>query len=47
MTRAKYEHMLERHVLPTLGAYELAALSPSAVRSWYMGHAGALHDYCR
>jgi integrase len=37
VTRAKYEHMLERHVLPTLGAYELAALSPSAVRSWYMG----------
>lgn len=37
VTRSKYEHMLERHVLPTLGAYELAALGPSAVRSWYMG----------
>jgi integrase len=37
VTRAKYEHMLERHVLPTLGAYGLAVLSPSAVRSWYMG----------
>ena len=37
VTRAKYEYMIERHVLPTLGAYELGALSPSAVRSWYMG----------
>jgi integrase len=37
VTRSKYEHMLERHVLPALGRYELAALGPSAVRSWYMG----------
>ena len=37
VTRAKYEHMLERHVLPALGGYELAALTPSAVRNWYMG----------
>ena len=28
MTRSKYEHMLERHVLPILGEYELAALRP-------------------
>ncbi len=37
VTRAKYEHMLERHVLPALGDYELAGLSPSVVRSWYLG----------
>ncbi len=36
VTRSKYEHMLERHVLPILGQYELAALRPSDVRSWYM-----------
>jgi Phage integrase, N-terminal SAM-like domain len=36
VTRSKYGHMLERHVLPVLGRYELATLSPSAVRSWYM-----------
>jgi integrase len=36
VTRSKYEHMLERHVLPVLGQYELAALRPSEVRSWYM-----------
>ena len=37
VTRAKYEHMLERHVLPAFGGYELAALTASAVRNWYMG----------
>lgn len=37
VTRAKYRHMLDRHVLPVLGAQELAKLRPSAVRSWYMG----------
>jgi integrase len=35
-TRSKYQHMLDRHVLPVLGGHELATLSPSAVRSWYM-----------
>jgi integrase len=37
VTRAKYRHMLDRHVLPILGDQELAKLRPSAVRSWYMG----------
>lgn len=36
VTRAKYRHMLDRHVLPVLGHHELAKLRPSAVRSWYM-----------
>ncbi len=38
-TRAKYDHLLEAHVLPELGPHNLAGLSPSAVRGWYM----ALH----
>lgn len=36
VTRAKYEHMLARHVLPALGTIELGKLSPSVVRPWYM-----------
>lgn len=36
VTRAKYRHMLDRHVLPALGGHELAKLRPSAVRAWYM-----------
>ena len=37
VTRAKYRHMLDRHVLPVLGGHELAKLRPSVVRGWYMG----------
>lgn len=36
VTREKYRHMLEHHVLPVLGEVELARLSPSMVRSWYL-----------
>lgn len=36
VTRAKYQHMLDRHVIPVLGNRELGRLTPSAVRSWYM-----------
>jgi integrase len=35
-TRVKYRHMLDRHVLPVLGNYELSKLRPSVVRGWYM-----------
>lgn len=35
-TRAKYQHLLDRHILPTLGIQSVGALSPSSVRSWYM-----------
>lgn len=38
-TRAKYDHLLENHILPTLGTHDLGRLSPSSVRGWYM----ALH----
>jgi len=34
-TRAKYRHLLDRHILPTLGVTEIALLKPSAVRSWW------------
>ena len=34
-TRAKYEGLLCRHILPTLGRFELAQLKPGDVRSWY------------
>lgn len=36
VTRAKYRHMLDRHVLPVLGHHELSKLRPSVVRAWYM-----------
>jgi integrase len=35
-TRAKYAHLLERHILPALGSRDVGGLSPSSVRSWYM-----------
>jgi integrase len=35
-TRAKYRHLLDRHILPVLGRTELGRLTPSSVRSWYM-----------
>lgn len=37
VTQAKYQHMLDNHILPVLGSHDIAKLSPSAVRSWYMG----------
>ncbi|MGH9068616.1 MAG: site-specific integrase, partial [Acidimicrobiales bacterium] len=39
-TRAKYAHLLARHVLPELGATTLGRLQPSAVRGWYMALRG-------
>jgi integrase len=36
VTRAKYRHMLDRHVVPVLGHYEPSKLRPSVVRAWYM-----------
>ena len=36
-TRELYEGLLRLHVLPGLGAVELAKLSPSAVRRWHAG----------
>jgi integrase len=36
-TRAKYRYILDHHVVPELGAYELTKLRPSLVRDWYMG----------
>jgi hypothetical protein len=41
VTRAKYRHMLDRHVVPVLGHYELSKLRPSVVRAWYMGCFGS------
>jgi integrase len=35
-TAAKYWHLLERHVLPTLGGLQINAITPSGVRGWYM-----------
>jgi integrase len=34
-TRAKYRHLLDRHILPALGARPLAGLSSPVVRGWY------------
>ena len=34
--REKDRHMLDHHVLPVPGGVELARLSPSMVRSWYL-----------
>ena len=33
-TRAKYRHLLDHHILPTLGDVSLSGLSPSQVSSW-------------
>lgn len=35
-TRAKYRHLLDKHVLPVLGRHDLSRLAPSSVRGWYM-----------
>jgi integrase len=40
VTKAKYQHMLDRHVVPVLGHVELSKLTPSAVRAWYMDMRG-------
>ena len=34
-TRENYEGLLRLHILPELGDYELAKLSPAAVRAWH------------
>ena len=39
-TRAKYQGLLARHVLPALGDRPLAALTAAAVRGWYHSLAG-------
>ena len=36
VTKAKYQHMLDRHVDPVLGPVRLSRVTPSAVRAWYM-----------
>ena len=36
-TRELYRSLLRLHVLPTLGAVELAAITPATVRSWRAG----------
>ncbi len=38
-TEAKYRDLLDRHILPTLGALPLAKLSPARVRTWNAEHA--------
>ncbi len=39
-TRAKYAHLLNRHILPALGTTALGRLMPSAVRTWYLALRG-------
>lgn len=39
-TRAKYDHLLENHILPKLGSTPISAIAPSNVRSCY-------HDLAR
>jgi integrase len=34
-TRAKYDHLLDNHILPKLGSVPISALAPSKVRAWY------------
>ncbi|MFZ2059012.1 MAG: N-terminal phage integrase SAM-like domain-containing protein [Acidimicrobiales bacterium] len=36
-TAELYEHLLERHILPTFGDTPLSKISPSAVRCWHAG----------
>jgi Phage integrase, N-terminal SAM-like domain len=36
-TRELYAHQLRAHIYPTLGATELAKLSPKTVREWHSG----------
>jgi integrase len=50
-TRSKYRHLLDRHLLPSLGSRELAKLSPAMVRAWYQSvhrsHATTANDAYR
>lgn len=39
-TTAKYAYLLDRHIGPALGAEAISRLTPSAVRSWYLGLRG-------
>ncbi len=41
-TRELYRHVLDRHVLPSLGQTTLAGLAPSKIRGW---HAGIAQDH--
>jgi integrase len=34
-TRAKYRYLLDRHILPSLGQVQMAALQPADVRAWW------------
>lgn len=36
VTKAKYQHMLDRHVVPVIGPLSLSKVTSSAVRAWYM-----------
>jgi len=36
-TAELYEHLLDRHILPTFGKTPLSRVTPSAVRSWHAG----------
>ena len=36
VTKAKYQHMLDRHIVPVIGHLSLSKVTPSAVRAWYM-----------
>lgn len=35
-TRAKYQYLLDRHIVPALGTYAVGEVAPSVVRGWYM-----------
>jgi len=39
-TRAKYQYLLDRHIVPTLGAHPVGEVAPSVVRGWYMAVRG-------
>jgi hypothetical protein len=34
-TRAKYQYLLDRHIVPALGAHTVGGVAPSVVRGWY------------
>lgn len=36
-TRAHYQQLLDRHILPDLGALELKTITPTIVRNWHAG----------
>ena len=39
-TRAKYQYLLDRHIVPTLGAHAVGEVAPSLVCGWYMALRG-------